>query len=199
MTMDQYLSQDNQSTETNSPTTMDEYLGKQSNSSQSKTMDQYLANPQPEQEQQSILPNQTQVTQDFGTVNPIEPTEGHKAGDTNFAASPNTPVSLPTGSWYVVSAFNGAKPQGAPGDYTNEGYGNDVIVENTQTGEKLHFLHLNSANVQPGQIVKGGTVAGMTGDSGNSTGPNLGVEYYNANGQLSDVLSSPYAKDFAIQ
>lgn len=148
--------------------------------------------------EENILPGQTQVTQTFGTVNPIEPTEGHKAGDTNFAAQPNTPVTLPKGQWYVVSAFNGANPQGAPGDYTNEGYGNDIIVQNTQTGEKLHFLHLTAANLTPGQMVKGGTIAGMTGDSGNSTGPNLGVEYYNSNGQLSDVLTSPYAQAFNI-
>lgn len=191
-TPEEYLAQQQNPSQMVTP---DEYLAKQSTSMQ--TPEEYLANQ--DNKEEPILPNKTQVTQDFGTVNPIEPTAGHKAGDTNFAAQANTPVKLPKGSWYVVSAFNGANPNGAPGDYTNEGYGNDVIVQNTQTGEKLHFLHLSSANLQPGQIAKGGTIAGMTGDSGNSTGPNLGVEYYNAKGELNDVLASPYAQAFMIQ
>lgn len=157
-------------------------------------LDDFLA-----QRNNKVLPDKTQVTQSFGTVNPIEPTEGHRAGDTNFAAERNTPVSLPKGQWYIQSARNNANPEGAAGDYTNEGYGNDVIAENTQTGEKLHFLHLAAANVKPGDIVGGNAVVGMTGNSGNSTGPNLGVEYYDQNGKIGEVLDSPYRDAFNIQ
>lgn len=147
----------------------------------------------------SILPDKTQITQSFGDYNPIEPTQGNLAGDTNFAAKENTPVSLPKGNWYIQNARNNASPVGAPRDYTNEGYGNDVIAQNTQTGEKLHFLHLAGTNVKTGDIVSGNTIVGMTGSSGNSTGPNLGVEYYDKNGKLGEVMQSPYKDAFAIQ
>lgn len=191
---------------------LDEYLAKNKLQPTGNTLDNYLEEnkPQPQQsgnpldeylanQGSKILPYKTQVTQSFGTYNPIEPTTGNLSGDTNFAASENTPVSLPKGQWYIQTARNNANPQGSSGDYTNEGYGNDVIAQNTQTGEKLHFLHLAGTNVQSGDIVSGNTIVGMTGDSGNSTGPNLGVEYYDKNGKIGEVMQSPYRDAFAIQ
>lgn len=142
----------------------------------------------------SILDKPTSITQAFGTYNPIEPTAGHKAGDTNFAASMGDSVSAPPGQWQVVQLYNQAPPTGAPGDYTNEGYGNDITLQNAKTGEKLRFLHLAGVNAATGDIVEGGTPIGQVGDSGNSTGANLGVEYYDQNGQLQDFEQSPYAQ-----
>lgn len=165
--------------------TVDDFLGF---TSRKQSVDEFLNG------QQAILKTPTQVTQSFGTVNPIEPTAGHKAGDTNYAAQENTPVSVPQGQWYIQSAYNQADPKGAPGNYTNQGYGNDVIAQNTQTGEKLHFLHLAGTQVKPGDIVSGNTVVGTTGNSGNSTGPNLGVEYYDPQGNIGDFEQSPYAQ-----
>lgn len=147
----------------------------------------------------SILPTKTEVTQTVGTENPIEPTAGHQALDTNFAADPNTPVKVPNGQWMVVSAYNQAPAQGAPGEYQYDtGWGNNVILENTQTGEKLQFSHLANVNVQPGGFVPGGTVVGATGSSGNATGPNLGVTYFTKDGNIGDIMKSQYANGFQI-
>lgn len=142
----------------------------------------------------SILDKKTSVTQSFGTVNPIEPTSGHKAGDTNFAASMGDPVAVPPGQWQVIQTYNQAPSTGAPGDYTNEGYGNDVVLQNAKTGEKLRFLHMANVNANPGDTIQGGSIVGSTGASGNATGTNLGVEYYNQDGQLQDFEQSPYAQ-----
>jgi len=149
--------------------------------------------------QQQILSTPTQITQSFGTYNPIEPTPNHIAGDTNFAANAGDPVAAPPGKWTVIKAYNQANPQGSPGDYTdNEGWGNDVWLQDSQ-GNILHFLHLAGVNAQPGQVVQGGSVVGQVGDSGNSTGANLGVEYYDSQGQLSDFMQSPYAQYMPLQ
>lgn len=142
----------------------------------------------------NILDKPTSVTQSFGTVNPIEPTSGHKAGDTNFAASANDSVKAPPGKWTVIRSYNQANPQGSPGDYIdNSGWGNDVWLQN-EKGQTLHFLHLAQANANPGDIVEGGSIVGSVGSSGNATGSNLGVEYYDANGNLNDFEQSPYAQ-----
>lgn len=141
-----------------------------------------------------ILDNPTQVTQNFGTYNPIEPTANHQAGDTNFSADQGQAVHLPPGNWQVVKAYNQASPQGAPGDYAdNSGWGNDVWVKDQQTGQMLHFLHLAGVNAQPGENLGAGAMVGTTGSSGNATGPNLGLEYYDEKGQLNDIMRSPYA------
>lgn len=149
--------------------------------------------------QNTILPGQTQITQQFGNYNPnLETFSGGYARDTNFAANFGSPLAAPPGNWKVSYAYNTANPNGQPGDGSNEGYGNAVMLENTQTGEKLHFIHLSQVGVQPGQTVKGGSIIAATGNSGNSTGPNLGVEYYNAKGQLGNVLNSNYAQYFPL-
>lgn len=146
----------------------------------------------------SILDTPTQITQNFGTYNPIEPTANHISGDTNFSANMGDPVKVPQGNWTVVKAYNQANPQGAPGDYAdNSGWGNDVWLKD-QNGQMLHFLHLSGVNVTPGQTIPGGSLVGQTGSSGNATGTNLGVEYYDASGNLSDFMQSPYAQSISV-
>jgi len=147
--------------------------------------------------QNNVLPNQTQVTQNFGNYNPsLEVFSQGYARDTNFATNSNTPVAAPPGTWQVINAYNQANPNGRPGDGSNQGYGNAVMLQNKDTGEKLHFIHLAQVGVNPGDTVKGNTVVGLTGMSGNATGPNLGVEYYDPNGNMGDVLKSVYANYF---
>ena len=67
------------------------------------------------------------------------------------------------------------------------------MVKNKETGEKLRFSHLNRADVRQGESLKGGTVIGLSGSTGNSSGPHLDLEYYNSRGQISDFMRSPYS------
>lgn len=187
--VDEFLAQQGPSEAQPSKQSVSDFLSSQQNGSSGKqTVDQLLSG------QDNILSNPTKITQSFGTYNPIEPTAGHLAGDTNFSANQGDSVKVPPGQWQVVQAYNQAPAAGAPGDYINEGYGNDVILQNAQTGEKLRFLHMAGVNVAPGDVVKGGSVVGQVGDSGNSTGANLGVEYYDTKGNLNDFELSPYAQ-----
>lgn len=145
--------------------------------------------------QGSVMPGRAEVTQKFGNYNPGLYRGINKSmtnTGTDFALKPNTPLALPPGTWEVMEAFDRASG-GGRGNKQNMGYGNSVLVRNTQTGETLRFSHLNGVNVQRGRTYKGGTVLGTSGATGNVTGPHLDLEYRNEGGQLADVLTSRYS------
>lgn len=107
----------------------------------------------------------------------------------------------PEGEWKVVEAFGQAVAEGPHNRQggINRGYGNSILVENTQTGEKLRYSHLTPGGVlvKPGETVPGGEVIGVTGATGNTagrTGQHLDLEYYAPNGKIANVMRSPYGK-----
>lgn len=138
------------------------------------------------------------VTQPYGNVNPS--VEKFSRGGINtgvdIGVPKNTPVSLPKGQWKVVKAFNGART-GYVGDNENSGYGNSVLVQNLDTGEQIRFSHLNQLNI-PSEVMNGGQVIGLSGATGNVTGPHLDIEYKDSKGKLSDFLQSPYADQLGL-
>ena len=113
---------------------------------------------------------------------------------TDFAAKRGTPVAIPEGEWEVVDSWGGAKRDGFIGNGDNSGYGNSVLIKNTETGELMRFSHLERGSVraQPGQKLRGGMIFAMTGSTGNSTGPHLDLEYIDSSGRYKDVLGTPY-------
>lgn len=142
----------------------------------------------------------TKVTQAFGVKNPkIEKfTKGGVNTGTDLAAAIGTPVNLPPGNWKVVEAFRGDKGRGFIGNKTNRGYGNSILVQNSDTGEKIRLSHLSEVYVTPGQVLRGGTVA-KTGATGNVTGPHLDLEYYDARGQLGDINRATFNRAATTQ
>ncbi len=58
--------------------------------------------------------------------------------------------------------------------WNNEGYGNLVIVENGPY--RTYFAHLSKVPVTVGQAVTAGSVVGISGSTGNSTGPHVHYE-----------------------
>jgi murein DD-endopeptidase MepM/ murein hydrolase activator NlpD len=147
-------------------------------------------------DQGSILPSGVQVTQKFGNKNPgVEVFSGGINYGTDFGAKKGTPVAIPPGEWEVVDSWGGAKREGFIGNGDNSGYGNSVLIRNTDTGELMRYSHLDRGSVraQAGQRLKGGTIFAKTGNTGNSTGPHLDLEYIDSKGRYQDVLNSPYA------
>lgn len=61
--------------------------------------------------------------------------------------------------------------------WNNQGYGNLVIVENGAF--RTYYAHLSSIPVQVGDQVSAGSVVGLSGNTGNSTGPHLHYEIRN--------------------
>jgi murein DD-endopeptidase MepM/ murein hydrolase activator NlpD len=58
--------------------------------------------------------------------------------------------------------------------WNNQGYGNLVIVENGEY--RTYYAHLSSIPVSVGDTVRAGTTIGLSGNTGNSTGPHLHYE-----------------------
>jgi murein DD-endopeptidase MepM/ murein hydrolase activator NlpD len=58
--------------------------------------------------------------------------------------------------------------------WNNEGYGNLVIVENGPY--KTYYAHLSEVDVKVGDTIQAGSVVGLSGSTGNSTGPHLHYE-----------------------
>ncbi len=63
--------------------------------------------------------------------------------------------------------------------WNDQGYGNLVIVEHGDY--KTYYAHLSSVPVSVGDSVSAGTTIGLSGNTGNSTGPHLHYEIRRSN------------------
>lgn len=113
---------------------------------------------------------------------------GMHAG-TDLRAATGTSIALPEGSWEVVKAV-GNKPNTPTG--ASGGYGNYIKVKNRETGEMMLFGHLSKVNAKPGDVLDGGAIVGLSGNSGFSTAEHIHAEYYNSKGKQSAIEKSPY-------
>ena len=140
--------------------------------------------------QDKLLGKAGVITQRFGNRNPIEKFSGGVNYGTDIGVPRGTKVSVPPGKWKVVEAYAGAQ-EGK--EATNRGYGNSILVQNEQTGEKMRFSHLKDVGVRPGETVNGNKIVGTVGLTGNTTGPHLDLEMYDRSGRLIDILNTPYS------
>ncbi|NUM48252.1 MAG: M23 family metallopeptidase, partial [Anaerolineales bacterium] len=98
------------------------------------------------------LPVQGRFTQYFH--------EGHNGID--LAIVTGTPIQTTMDGTVIHAGWN------------NQGYGNLVIVENGPY--RTYYAHLSEIPVEVGQTVRAGEVIGLSGNTGNSTGPHLHYE-----------------------
>ncbi len=108
------------------------------------------------------LTNPARITSKFGwRTHPLTGNRRFHSG-IDIAAPSGTPV-VATGSGTVISAgWNG-------------GYGKAIVIQHNDTQQTL-YGHLSEVSVQPGQTIERGTVIGLVGSTGNSTGPHLHFE-----------------------
>jgi murein DD-endopeptidase MepM/ murein hydrolase activator NlpD len=118
-----------------------------SNVIQSSAINQYTSSSVPH-----MKPVEGVMTQDFHT--------GHIGIDTGIKVG--TPIKATMDGKVVFAGWN------------QEGYGNLVVVENGKY--KTYYAHQSELNVRTGDIVSAGTVVGLSGTTGNSTGPHLHYE-----------------------
>jgi murein DD-endopeptidase MepM/ murein hydrolase activator NlpD len=102
------------------------------------------------------------ITSKFGwRTHPLTGNRRFHSG-VDIAAASGAPV-VATGAGTVISAgWNG-------------GYGKAIIIQHNDTQQTL-YGHLSEISVQPGQKIDRGTVIGLVGSTGNSTGPHLHFE-----------------------
>ncbi|MGX1886705.1 M23 family metallopeptidase [Streptomyces sp. NPDC055287] len=102
----------------------------------------------------------------------------------DFSASSGTPVKA-VGAGTVVSAgWSGA-------------YGNEVVIKHDD-GRYSQYAHLSSLAVSSGQSVSGGTQIGLSGSTGNSTGPHLHFEIRTGPSYGSDVDPLAYLRGHGV-
>ncbi|WP_073229387.1 peptidoglycan DD-metalloendopeptidase family protein [Streptomyces sp. NBRC 110465] len=72
-------------------------------------------------------------------------------------------------------------------------YGNEVVIRHDD-GIYSQYAHLSSISVSEGQKVQGGQTVGLSGNTGNSTGPHLHFEIRTSPAYGSDISPVPYLR-----
>ncbi|HET6857896.1 MAG TPA: LysM peptidoglycan-binding domain-containing M23 family metallopeptidase [Streptomyces sp.] len=102
----------------------------------------------------------------------------------DFSASSGTSVKA-VGAGTVVSAgWSGS-------------YGNEVVIRHND-GRYSQYAHLSSLSVSSGQSVTGGTQIGLSGSTGNSTGPHLHFEIRTGPSYGSDIDPLGYLRGHGV-
>jgi murein DD-endopeptidase MepM/ murein hydrolase activator NlpD len=109
------------------------------------------------------LPMPATITSLFGwRIHPITGEQRFHAG-TDFGVETGTPVLAAYSGNVAIADLMG-------------GYGLAVVLNHQKLGEQTLYGHLSEILVQPGQSVEQGTVIGLVGSTGNSTGSHLHFE-----------------------
>lgn len=150
--------------------------------------------------QDSVVSQPAAITERVGQFQPnLEVFSHGQTTGTGLGVPQGTKAALPPGQWKVVSSFNGASPNGYIGNGQGQGWGNNTLVENTQTGEQLRYAHLLHNFTKQGDVLDGGSLVGLTGRSGNATGDHLNLQYIDPSGKVGDVLQSRYRNFIPVQ
>ncbi|MFM9371228.1 peptidoglycan DD-metalloendopeptidase family protein [Streptomyces sp. Da 82-17] len=108
---------------------------------------------------------------------------GYHTG-TDFVVPTGTPIKA-IGEGTVVSAgWSGS-------------YGNEVVIRHAD-GHYSQYAHMTSLNVASGQTVSGGQQIGLSGSTGNSTGPHLHFEVRTGPSYGSDVDPLAYLRSHGV-
>ncbi|WP_405812195.1 LysM peptidoglycan-binding domain-containing M23 family metallopeptidase [Streptomyces sp. NBC_01520] len=105
-----------------------------------------------------------------------------------------------TGSDFQAASGTGVRSIG-PGTVVSAGwsgsYGNEVVIQHSD-GMYSQYAHLSSLGVSAGQTVTGGQQIGLSGSTGNSTGPHLHFEVRTGPSYGSDVDPIAYLRSHGV-
>jgi len=109
------------------------------------------------------LPFPVPITSAFGwRIHPISGLSSFHSG-IDLGAETGTPILAADTGKVTIADWLG-------------GYGLSVLLEHSEGQFATRYAHLSQVFVQPGQRVEKGTVIGLVGSTGNSTGPHLHYE-----------------------
>lgn len=122
------------------------------------------------------------ISQPWGRPNPRYAAKRHTGID--YACKVGTPV-LAVADGVVENVL------------TDKSYGNVVVFKAVANGTTYHiwYCHLSQATVSKGQIVAAGSQLGLSGNTGNSTGPHLHLETRIAPFRYGNDVSNPFIDD----
>ncbi|MET9803631.1 LysM peptidoglycan-binding domain-containing M23 family metallopeptidase [Streptomyces sp. NPDC006368] len=105
-----------------------------------------------------------------------------------------------TGVDFTASSGTSVKAVG-PGTVVSAGwsgsYGNEVVIKHAD-GNYSQYAHLSSLSVSSGQSVSGGQQIGLSGSTGNSTGPHLHFEIRTSPSYGSDIDPLAYLRQHGV-
>ncbi|MEU1126333.1 LysM peptidoglycan-binding domain-containing M23 family metallopeptidase [Streptomyces sp. NPDC005899] len=105
-----------------------------------------------------------------------------------------------TGSDFQAASGTSVRSIG-PGTVVSAGwsgaYGNEIVIQHSD-GMYSQYAHLSSLEVSAGQTVTGGQQIGLSGSTGNSTGPHLHFEVRTGPGYGSDVDPIAYLRSHGV-
>lgn len=117
----------------------------------------------PGQRQPMTLPVQGRISQKYGVPVSYEKSGYH--GGIDVAIAEGTPIPDKVGG--IVAGVEDNKG----------GFGKSVLVKGND-GVTRRYSHLSVFNVEPGQTIPAGSVVGLSGNTGYSTGPHLDYREY---------------------
>ncbi|WP_405440064.1 peptidoglycan DD-metalloendopeptidase family protein [Streptomyces niveus] len=121
-------------------------------------------------------------------------TTAYRAAGGSWASGYHTGVDFAASSGTTVKAVG-------PGTVVSAGwagsYGNEVVIKHDD-GQYSQYAHLSSLSVSAGQSVGGGDQIGLSGSTGNSTGPHLHFEIRTGPSYGSDVDPLAYLREHGV-
>lgn len=177
-----------------SPTQIESYLS----SNPGVTLQNAPTNWDASIKQDTIIPKAAPITETFGEKQGIEVFSHGITTGTGIGVPAGTPLATPPGKWKVVESYDQAPQKGFIGNAAGEGWGNNIVIKNEATGEELRYSHLSQVGVAQGDEISGKRVIGLSGQSGNTTGDHLNIQYITPKGVPADILGSSYAKYLPI-
>ncbi|MGY3205573.1 LysM peptidoglycan-binding domain-containing M23 family metallopeptidase [Streptomyces sp. TE5632] len=131
----------------------------------------------------------TTANQAANTSGYSSPVPGGSLGTAYKVAGSMWSSGYHTGVDFAIPTGTSLKAVG-PGTVVSAGwagaYGNQVVIK-LEDGHYAQYAHLSSLSVSAGQTVSGGQQVGLSGSTGNSTGPHLHFEIRTAPNYGSDV------------
>lgn len=121
-------------------------------------------------------------------------TTAYRAAGGSWASGYHTGVDFAAASGTTVKAVG-------PGTVVSAGwagsYGNEVVIQH-EDGQYSQYAHLSSLAVSAGRTVAGGDQIGLSGSTGNSTGPHLHFEIRTGPSYGSDVDPLAYLREHGV-
>jgi murein DD-endopeptidase MepM/ murein hydrolase activator NlpD len=108
---------------------------------------------------------------------------GYKATGSSWSSGYHTGIDFSVKSGTAVKAVHAGTVVKAG---WGGAYGNEVVIKHAP-GVYTHYAHLSSINVKVGAKVSTGRMIGLSGSTGNSTGPHLHFEVRTGSGYGTDI------------